>query len=1337
MSVLNQRSLFGFFMLLAVIVSTSLLGWQAVSGDPAAPSRLGEPPSPRMALDEQFTPAVAFDGTNYLMVWQHSGCGTPGIYGMLIDADGSVLAPGIIAISTGPHDQWRPAVAFDETNYFIVWQDNRGGEWDIYGARVSTGGNVLDPMGIAISSASNDQSYPAVEFDDTNYLVVWEDSRDGGWDIYGSRVSVGGSVLDTEGIAIQAVAGSQREPVVAFDGTNYLVVWHDDRSGSSDIYGTRMSTAGSVLDSHIIVCSASYDQSAAAVTFDGTNYFAVWQDGRNGGNGFIDIYGARLSAAGTVLDPDGIAVSTAANNQNYPAVACIDSTYFVVWQDDRSGGGSSSDVYGARVGGDGAVLDLSGITISAAADTQWWAAVAAGLSDYLVAWQDRRSGSWEVYRSEVTSEGTVVNPEGTGLPAISCYIEQTSGLEGTVHRLDWVTALDPDTAWVVGGTGATRSVILWTSDGGNIWSEQTSPNSQHLHSLVAVDTDSAWAVGNDGTVIKTTDGGANWLLKPSGVTADLSCITIASPETLWAVGTGGTVIKTTDGGETWTSQTVSGGNLHGIAAVNGNSAYITCDNGVFKTVDGGQSWTQESLSGAYKSTDVLDANTIWAVALHDSVAISTDGGNSWSTSLTYQGGYQYRIAVASAEVAWIVAAGGIVLRTTDGGVTWSCVTSGTTNDLFGVATVGASAEWVTGDSGTILHSSAPGCAVEPTSLDFGTIPVGSSDDRDFTIKNSGCSVLSGTVSESCPHFSVISGSGPYTLATGDSVIVTVRYEPASIGTHMCTIETGDALCSDVSCVGDTPGCSVQPTTLDFGTVHVGSAQDTTFTIKNIGAGTLEGAVSESCPQFDLISGGGPYSIAPSESIVVTVRYEPTAIGTHMCTIETGHAVCADVACVGGAPGCLVTPDSLDFGSVPVGGFKERAFDFKNTGGGTLIGTVSENCPNFNVVSGGGPYALAAGESLRVVIRFEPDAEGAYNCKVQLNDPACNEVPLTGRGGTDPLISSIVDIGNDQGGQVRIVFQRASIDTVGATAPVLQYEAYRRIDPLPVTGMATASEASALHRKSTNLVRGKNDEGAALDAAHMLEGWDYVGAVPAHGEAEYSMIVETLADSTIAQGLYWSVFFIRAAASIPTVFYDSPPDSGYSLDNLAPCAPSALSLSEPPIILSWNEVPEEDFNYYSVYGSDGLSMDGSETLIGHTTDTWMDVMWEYYGYYHVTATDFSGNEGEASSIENTIASGPGRPRSLLYRLYQNAPNPFPAGGSTKVLYSVAEAGEAEIRILDSAGRLVDRILDRAELGENSVVWDGKYPNGKTVPPGVYFYELTVGAFRSSKKMLVVR
>jgi hypothetical protein len=193
----------------------------------------------------------------------------------------------------------------------------------MYGTRVSQAGVVLDAAGIAISTAGNTR-VPSVAFDGMNYLVAWQDNRSGTTpDIYGARVSQAGLVLDPAGIAISTATNSQANPSVAFDGTNYLVAWEDARSGStSDIYGARVSQSGVVLDppgTGVAISTAAFNQGTPSVAFDGTNLLVAWVDNRT--NASWDIYGARVNQAGVVLDPTGIALATSANNETVPSVS--------------------------------------------------------------------------------------------------------------------------------------------------------------------------------------------------------------------------------------------------------------------------------------------------------------------------------------------------------------------------------------------------------------------------------------------------------------------------------------------------------------------------------------------------------------------------------------------------------------------------------------------------------------------------------------------------------------------------------------------------------------------------------------------------------------------------------------------------------------------------------------------------------------------------------------------------------------------------------------------------------------------------------------------------------
>ena len=377
------------------------------------------------APDDQSTPVLAFNGSQYLVAWTDARNTDLDIYGALVTTGAAVSPPAGFVISTGSSGEQRPATASNGTNYLVVWQDYRNGATtgaDLYGVRVSTAGAVLDISAIPICTAASDQISPAVATDGTNYLVVWEDYRNAattGADIYGARITADGTVQDANGIPISTAASDQLTPAVAGSGGAYLVVWQDGRNlanSGTDIYGSRVSRAGAVLDaSGIPICTANAAQYSAAVAFNGNHFLVVWSDERNMAVSGVDIYGTRVGTAGAVLDSPNLAISQAPGDAVFPAVASAGSDFLVVWEDGRNSATTGDDIYGARVTGPGVVSDPSGLAIAVAPDFQVAPAVAASGTNYVVVWQDgRNSGTTgaDLYGARVGTTGAVLDAGG-------------------------------------------------------------------------------------------------------------------------------------------------------------------------------------------------------------------------------------------------------------------------------------------------------------------------------------------------------------------------------------------------------------------------------------------------------------------------------------------------------------------------------------------------------------------------------------------------------------------------------------------------------------------------------------------------------------------------------------------------------------------------------------------------------------------------------------------------------------------------------------------------------------------------------------------------------------
>lgn len=109
-------------------------------------------------------------------------------------------------------------------------------------------------------------------------------------------------------------------------------------------------------------------------------------------------------------------------------------------------------------------------------------------------------------------------------------------------------------------------------------------------------------------------------------------------------------------------------------------------------------------------------------------------------------------------------------------------------------------------------------------------------------------------------------------------------------------------------------------------------------------------------------------------------------------------------------------------------------------------------------------------------------------------------------------------------------------------------------------------------------------------------------------------------------------------------------------------------------------------------------------------------------------------GDGTSVG--ISGGSPTYAPQAYKLSQNYPNPF--NPSTKIEYAVQQAGHVTIRVFNLRGELVKTLVDQDRpSGEYSAVWDGKNDIGHSVASGQYFYQLSVGNFVTSKKLLLLK
>lgn len=152
--------------------------------------------------------------------------------------------------------------------------------YDIFGTRITTNGAVLDANGLAVSTASNHQLYPAIATDGTDFLSAWHDRRvSTNWSVYAARVQTNGTVLDANGflIANQAAIAPRIAHRWSPDSL-YAVVW---QRSSDDVYGAFVTNNATVSSSFLIDGGANF-QGTPDVASDGSKFLTVFTSTRLG-----------------------------------------------------------------------------------------------------------------------------------------------------------------------------------------------------------------------------------------------------------------------------------------------------------------------------------------------------------------------------------------------------------------------------------------------------------------------------------------------------------------------------------------------------------------------------------------------------------------------------------------------------------------------------------------------------------------------------------------------------------------------------------------------------------------------------------------------------------------------------------------------------------------------------------------------------------------------------------------------------------------------------------------------------------------------------------------------
>ncbi len=252
-------------------------------------------------------PSVAYNGSEFLIVWYDSTSSGQGIFGEYYDSFGISLGPSFLLINNPtairPHLCSISGSTPAENRFAITWQSySEFTNYDINMAIIDHLATTAE--GLPISRAPREQTNPSIAYNNEGFFVVWQDNRKDSYDIYSI-------ILDKFGIPylddfpICEYPQAQTNPDVAYHPIfkKYLTVWQDRRSGVKwDIFGNLIDdpefpdfpyiSTSMPFENEIITCDTTIsfyisiddaiDPATVVISFDGLLYRSsdpeVWVD---------------------------------------------------------------------------------------------------------------------------------------------------------------------------------------------------------------------------------------------------------------------------------------------------------------------------------------------------------------------------------------------------------------------------------------------------------------------------------------------------------------------------------------------------------------------------------------------------------------------------------------------------------------------------------------------------------------------------------------------------------------------------------------------------------------------------------------------------------------------------------------------------------------------------------------------------------------------------------------------------------------------------------------------------------------------------------------------------
>lgn len=252
-----------------------------------------------------------------------------------VDGDGTVLGTTTVSQDTAGN-AIAPDVDWNGTEYGVVWHDDRDGSNEVYFARVAEDG-TLSGSELRVTNSASESVRPRIEWNpvDTEWGIVWQDDRSGTWSIYYTHVDSAGNKIGSD-VGVVDDPKDQQNPALSWDGMRFGVVWHEpDGNGEESLWTVPVTASGSNADNPRRLESNAGDTIRPEICWDAAQ--------ANFGITFLDYYqGNQRNAVRAMRAVSGQSFGVTTLDDEMTRADGIDITsdgteFFLSWIDHRAG----------------------------------------------------------------------------------------------------------------------------------------------------------------------------------------------------------------------------------------------------------------------------------------------------------------------------------------------------------------------------------------------------------------------------------------------------------------------------------------------------------------------------------------------------------------------------------------------------------------------------------------------------------------------------------------------------------------------------------------------------------------------------------------------------------------------------------------------------------------------------------------------------------------------------------------------------------------------------------------------------------------------------------------